>query len=471
VTERRQPLARIAQRAFGVPLMVEPGRAEAMLRVLGPRLGIDLPAIGAFEDEEGYGAEADGEWKPYRIDQGIAIVPVQGTLIRRGGWLDAMCGVASYESIAADVTQAIEDPAVSAVLLDMDSAGGEVAGVFDLADKLYGLRGRKPIWAAANEMAFSAAYAIASACDVVAVTRTAGVGSIGVISMHVDYSKAEAAAGLKVTLIHAGERKTDLNPHQPLDPTARALWQAEVDRCYALFCGTVARNRGLSVDVVRATEAGLFWGDAAVDAGLADRVESFEETMTAIRGAAAGGGFSVIGGMRMNAKTNKPKATAEAEVPEDQAPTVAPETTDTATDEPADPADTIEAVATAGLPTSLSMELVRAKATTAQVRDRITAETARAAAAQQAELQRQAEIRQIVKDARTANPAVPDEADRYIAAGFTGAQARVAVDQLRVALQSPEFVNAHAAQGAKARAAAPDRRTAYANINAGSKKR
>ena len=138
------------------------------------------------------------------------------------------------------------DEDVSQIILNIDSPGGEVAGAFDLADLIYQARGTKPILAIANESALSAAYLIASAADKVYLTRTASVGSVGVMALHVDQSKAEEKIGLKYTAIYAGARKNDFSPHCPLSDEAFAAATEKVNATYDLFVKTVARNRGIS---------------------------------------------------------------------------------------------------------------------------------------------------------------------------------------------------------------------------------
>ena len=159
---------------------------------------------------------------------------------------------------------------------------GESSGVFDLADKIRTIGLQKPVWAVANDMAFSAAYALASAAQKVFVSRTGGVGSIGVIAMHVDQSVKDAQDGLHYTAVYAGSRKNDLSPHGPMTTEAQRFLQGEVDRVYGLFVDTVARHRGLSSNTVRDTEAGLFFGKEAVRAGLADAVGTLDDALLAL---------------------------------------------------------------------------------------------------------------------------------------------------------------------------------------------
>ena len=167
------------------------------------------------------------------------------------------------------------------MLLELDSPGGEVGGLFDLVDRIGALResSGKPLWAVAGEAALSAAYAIASAADRLYVTRTAEIGSIGIVAAHVDESGADAMAGRKWTLVHAGARKTDGNPHEPLSDRALAAIQADVDALHAELCALVARNRRLTPEAVRATEAAIWRGKAGIAAGFADRLGTLDQAL------------------------------------------------------------------------------------------------------------------------------------------------------------------------------------------------
>ena len=154
--------------------------------------------------------------------------------------------------------------------------------MFDLADLVFEARSLKPVWAVADEEAFSGAYAIASAAERLIVPRTGGLGSIGVVAVHVDRSARDAMEGFRTTTVYAGAAKNDFNPHETLKDGARQTLQAEVDRVYHLFVETVARNRGLTADAVRATEARLFFGEDAVRAGLADEVGTLRDALAAL---------------------------------------------------------------------------------------------------------------------------------------------------------------------------------------------
>ena len=265
-------LPHLAARLFGVPLAIHRPKLDVILSVLGARVGLaDLAA------PVGYTPAARALGPP---SGKVAVIPIHGTLVRRTSGIEAESGLASYTGIAAQLDAALASPEIAAILLDIDSPGGESGGVFDLADRIRAASEVKPVWAVANDMAFSAAYALASAATRVFVARTGGVGSIGVIAMHVDQSVKDAQDGVRYTAVFAGERKNDLNPHEPISNEAHAVLKAEVVRIYDLFVETVARHRGLDADAVRATEAGLFFGPDAVATGLADAVGSLDDALT-----------------------------------------------------------------------------------------------------------------------------------------------------------------------------------------------
>ena len=291
-------LPHLAARLFGVPLAIHRPKLDVILAVLGPRVGVaDLAAPQGLTAARPVAASSPG----------VAVIPIHGTLVRRTVGLEAESGLTSYASLAAQLDAAIGNPAVSAILLDIDSPGGESGGVFDLADRIRAASQIKPVWAVANDMAFSAAYALASAASRVFVSRTGGVGSIGVIAMHVDQSQKDAQDGVHYTAVYAGERKNDLNPHEPISSEAHAFLKAEVHRIYGLFVETVARHRGIEASAVRDTEAGLFFGQAAVAMGLADAIGSFDEALAQLHASLSPNPMPVALATRAGFSCNHPK--------------------------------------------------------------------------------------------------------------------------------------------------------------------
>jgi capsid assembly protease len=208
----------LMQRFLNTPLFLEGRRAAAMLESLrtGERetrsAGIVLPK--------------QGEYRPYGLVNGVAIIEIRGILVHGCGW---GWGEVDYAWIAQCVDAAAADGEARGIALHIDSPGGEVAGCFDLADKIYALREIKPVWAILDECAYSAAYALASAASKVYVPRTGGVGSVGVIALRVDITRALEMAGITLTTLSHGERKTDTYPTTELSEEARDRLQADID--------------------------------------------------------------------------------------------------------------------------------------------------------------------------------------------------------------------------------------------------
>jgi signal peptide peptidase SppA len=304
--ERLSLLARLSERVVNVPLMILPDKLSVILSVIGERIGID-EKITLIETglKTPLGNSKSGD-EP--IPENISVIPVLGSLVHRTHGLDAMSGLTSYEDIRKNFRAALEEKS-DAILFDINSPGGEAHGLMDLVDEIYEARGDKPIYAVANEAAYSAAYAIASAADKIFLSRSAGVGSVGVIAIHRDQSKFDESVGMKYTPVYAGARKNDLSPHHPLSTEARDFLKEEVERHYQMFVDTVARNRGIPVSKVKSTEAGLFTGDSAVAVGFADEVRPFVSTIAGIARGELGLSCEVavpeIGAYTHNSKTKE----------------------------------------------------------------------------------------------------------------------------------------------------------------------
>jgi len=267
-------LPHLAQRLFNTPLALHPRKAEVVMAALTDRFGLTRIQSMSDWDDEDDSFSRQARDTGYDVVEGIAIIPIQGTLVQKLGSLRPYSGMTGYDGIRACFLRALNDGEVKAICLDIDSPGGEVAGCFDLVDEIYAARGSKPVWAILSESAYSAAYALASAADKIIVPRTGGVGSVGVIVMHVDWSQKIKNDGLQVTIITYGDRKAESNPYEPLSETARKAIQSDIDEMGRLFVSTVSRNRGITEKTVRDTEAACFLGADGVQLGLADRVAS-----------------------------------------------------------------------------------------------------------------------------------------------------------------------------------------------------
>ena len=269
----------LASRLYGTPLLIARPKLEVILGVVARKLAGDTLATPPPANVDA------GMTGGLQNLEGIAVIPVLGTLVRRSSYIGAASGLTSYHDIEAMAEAAFADPMVKAVLLEIDSSGGEAGGVFDLAQRLRQLAqtSGKPLWAIADEAALSAAYAIACAADRLWLTRTAEVGSIGVVAVHVDESVADAKAGLNYTFLHAGAHKVDGHPHAPLPAPVAADIQTDIEQLHAQFIALVAGFRRLTPEAIRDTEARVYRGEAALQVGLADQIGTRAEAITALQ--------------------------------------------------------------------------------------------------------------------------------------------------------------------------------------------
>lgn len=216
----------------------------------------------------------------------VAVVPVVGGISHRSSFWSALFGGPTVERLSKTLRDYAADPSISTVLLDVDSPGGTVSGLPELAAEVRRLRETKHVVALANDLAASAAYWVASQADEIVATPEALVGSIGIYTYHVDYSKLLEDTGIKVTYIHAGKFKTEGNPDEPLTDDARDHIQALVNADYELFVADVARGRGVSAATVRSDygQGRVLTAADAKAAGMIDRIATADETITRLLG-------------------------------------------------------------------------------------------------------------------------------------------------------------------------------------------
>lgn len=215
----------------------------------------------------------------YRLRGGVAIVPVIGVLMRRPDSLLRLFGAIDVDAVRLAVDAAGRDPGARAIMLEIDSPGGQIDGVETLAALVALVARSKPIVAWSDGVVASGAYWIGSAAQRVYLgSRTAVAGSIGVAAAHTDVSRAETMIGRKTTEIYAGKYKRIASSYAPLTEEGRAEIQEHVDYLYAVFVEAVANNRRRGVDQVlaRMADGRTFIGDQAIDAGLADGIRAFD---------------------------------------------------------------------------------------------------------------------------------------------------------------------------------------------------
>jgi len=273
-------LTRFATRIYNTPLMILPDKLNTILSVLSTKIGLETSVLAL--DNNAVSARKEDRAVANKTGVIIGVVPVLGTLVHRTYGMNALSGLRSYESIKKDFFNLLSQKDVDAILFDIDSPGGEAAGLMDLVDDMYHVRGEKPVYAFSNTSAFSAAYALASAADKIFLSRDSGIGSVGCIAIHVDQSEMEKKMGLKYTAIYAGAKKNEASPHEPLSKEGMKTIQDIVDYHYDMFVKSVARNRGIAEKEVKGTEAGLYFGQKAVDVGFADGVMSYDNVFNKI---------------------------------------------------------------------------------------------------------------------------------------------------------------------------------------------
>jgi len=253
---------------LATPWAMEPTRLQAIAAIVASGMDVEARTVKRAQPQPG---------------GGIAVLPLMGVITQRGDWMDALFGggSASVEQFKADFRQAMADGSVGQILINIDSPGGAVYGVDELAEEIAAARGVKPVVAIANSLAASAAYWIGSSAGEFYVTPSGEAGSIGVWQAHFDYSAALAEAGIKPTLISAGKFKVEGSPYAALDPEAQDFMQSRVDDYYGAFTKAVARGRGVGVAQVRdgMGQGRVLGADATLAAGMVDGVATFDDVV------------------------------------------------------------------------------------------------------------------------------------------------------------------------------------------------
>lgn len=255
------------------PWAVHPGMLDIFSNVLNNKFMGELIKEQKVSDDENK--------ITYYINNGAAIIPMHGTILKKSMGMQSISGLETTLNIEKTISQALYDDKVDRIILDIDSPGGSVDGTMELASFVHEAKSVKPIVAYANGMMASAAYWIGSAADKVYTYHTGNVGSIGVYMMHVDQSKLDEKQGLNVTYIKAGKYKTTGNVHEPLNETDKNSLQEHVDYVYSLFVNDVAKFRGYTSEEVinNMADGKIFIGQQAVDAGLVDEINNLESLL------------------------------------------------------------------------------------------------------------------------------------------------------------------------------------------------
>lgn len=214
---------------------------------------------------------------------GVAVIPIHGVMTQRSGMFSDVSGVCGADNVSSDLNAALADPAIASIVLDIDSPGGSVSGIQELADEINAAKARKPVVAVSNSLAASAAYWVGSQASEFYCTPSGSVGSIGVYAAHEDWSKALEAAGVKVTLVSAGKYKTEGNAYEPLSADAQTHMQETIDAYYSAFVKAVARGRNVGVADVRGGmgQGRCLGANEALAAGMIDGIKTLGDVIRA----------------------------------------------------------------------------------------------------------------------------------------------------------------------------------------------
>lgn len=269
---------RVLQAVVSTPWAIMPEKLEAILEILELRMA----GVHFSPDELAARIEASREDRPEpKLEGKVAVLPVFGVMARRMNMMTEMSGGVSLELWRRNFDVMLADPEVKAIVLQVDSPGGEVAGTQELAEYVYSNRKKKRLIAVADTLAASAAYWLAAAAEEVVVSPSGYVGSVGVFALHIDQSEAMQKAGLKATIIRAGRYKAEGLPLEPLKEETKEFMQAQADRIYDTFVKALATYRGVSVKAVRDDfgQGRVVDAETAKTAGMVDRVATFEEVL------------------------------------------------------------------------------------------------------------------------------------------------------------------------------------------------
>lgn len=272
----------LMSRLFNTPLMIRPTEAQVIITAVSEQMGVGslldtssgklIDLSGKVEQSASFSDRGEKRSRSYALVDGIAVLPISGTLAHKWGGLQPSCGATGYDGIQARINQALSDPEVRGIMLDVDTPGGEVAGAFDCTDIIARARTVKPVWSLCYDMHCSAGQLLVSGAERRLITQTGIAGSIGVVIAHMDVSELMKQTGRKVTLIHAGASKVDGNPYEALPSDVREKLQASVNTTRQRFANTVSKHTGLSIERILAQEAEVFEGEEAIKQGLADEL-------------------------------------------------------------------------------------------------------------------------------------------------------------------------------------------------------
>lgn len=296
-------LPRILSMVIDEPLMIHPGKAKAFMLGFGGRMidggvefGDDGIAIvdhsvgdrmGKLTDNVGRRFDRAGQ-SPYAVVDNVAVIPVEGTLVHKGGYVGQSSGETSYEGLQAQIVRAGRDDRIKGIAYEYDTYGGLVAGAFETADLMRRVSKAKPTMAILTDFALSAGYLLAAQARQIVMPQHGMVGSVGVITMHTDLSRRLENEGIKISILAAGARKAEGNSVEPLSEETRNRILARLEGVRQTFASAVASGRGsrMTASAALETEGESLEHEEALRIGFADAVanpnDAFAEFVSAV---------------------------------------------------------------------------------------------------------------------------------------------------------------------------------------------
>lgn len=273
---------RILAAVAGTPWAIEPSKGQVVADILNRKLkGESAPRSDLDRWYEIEAARRE-EQKAKRKQGTVALIPLYGVMTQRADFFTEMSGMSSTEQVGRLVDEAANDPSIQAIVMDVDSPGGSVFGVAELADKIAAATTQKKVIAVCNSVMASAAFWVGSQASELVITPSGEIGSLGVYMMHVDRSEELKAMGRTVSFVSAGERKVAGNQYEPLSTIGRSHMEELVQGNYDQFLRAVAKGRGTSQTKVREGfgKGGMVLAEAAVKEGMADKIATLDQVLS-----------------------------------------------------------------------------------------------------------------------------------------------------------------------------------------------
>jgi signal peptide peptidase SppA len=277
MSDGKQRYRNILNAVFGSTWAIMPSKLEAIVDFLA----VQSEGVKFTAEEIDQRLAVERGKRLAKVSGKVAVLPLYGVIGQKANMMTEFSGGTSTEIFGKAFDDAMSNSEIKAIVFDVDSPGGTVYGVPELADKILKARGTKQIIAVANSLSASAAYWISAAADQIVATPSGEVGSVGVYSMHVDWSGYNEREGVKPTYISAGKYKTEFHPDAPLNEEAISELQRSVNETYDMFIDALAKSRGTTANRVRGNygEGRVFSAKRAVEAGLADRIGTLERVL------------------------------------------------------------------------------------------------------------------------------------------------------------------------------------------------